>query len=63
MFHKLITESNRERVTPVEHMAEVCLRLAYGPASEVSGRIAYADEMIEEIGLEPAELLVPPVEV
>ncbi len=63
VFHKLITESNRERVTPVEHMAEACLRLAYGPASELSGRIAYADEMIEEFGLEPAELLVPPVEV
>ena len=63
VFHKLITESNRERVTPVEHMAEACLRLAYGPASEVSGRIAYADEMIEEFGLEPAELLVPPVVV
>ncbi|PZC44160.1 MAG: NAD(P)-dependent dehydrogenase, short-chain alcohol dehydrogenase family [Chloroflexi bacterium] len=63
VFHKLITDDNKERVTPVEHMAEACLRLAYSPANEISGRITYADELIEEFTLEPAELLVPPVEV
>ena len=63
VFHKLITDDNKERVTPVEHMAEACLRLAYSPANEISGRITYADEMIDEFKLEPAELLVPPVEV
>ena len=63
VFHNLINESNKDRVTPVEHMAEACLRLSCSPASEISGRVTYADEMIEEFGLEPAELLVPPVEV
>ena len=30
MHHKLINESNEARVTPVEHMAEACLRLCHG---------------------------------
>jgi NAD(P)-dependent dehydrogenase (short-subunit alcohol dehydrogenase family) len=57
VHHGLINESNKDRVTPVEHMAEACLRLSYSPASELSGRITYADEMIAEFKLEPAELL------
>jgi NAD(P)-dependent dehydrogenase (short-subunit alcohol dehydrogenase family) len=57
VYHKLINDSNKDRVTPVEDMAEACLRLAYSPASEISGRITYADEMIEEFKLKPAELL------
>ncbi len=57
VHHRLINDSNRDRVTPVEHMAEACLRLAYGPTNELSGRITYADEMIAEFSLEPAELL------
>ena len=32
MHHKLINESNEDRVTPVEHMVEACLRLCYGDA-------------------------------
>ena len=57
VYHKLINDSNKDNVTPVEHMAEACLRLSYSPAAEISGRITYADEMIEEFTLEPAELL------
>ena len=30
MHHKLINETNKERVTPIEHMAEACLRLCHG---------------------------------
>ena len=36
MHHKLINESNEDRVTPVEHMAEACLRLCYGDAQEIN---------------------------
>lgn len=57
MHHKLINESNEDRVTPVEHMAEACLRLCHGEAKEMTGRIDYADEVIEEFGLEPADLI------
>ena len=63
VYHKLITDANRDNVTPVEDMAEACLRLAYGSPDEVSGRIAYADEMLKEFSLEPAELIVPGVTV
>ena len=44
-------------MTPVEHMAEACLRLCHGDASTITGRIDYADQVIEEFGLEPADLV------
>ena len=57
VHHKLINESNEDRVTPVEHMAEACLRLCYGDANEITGRIDYADAVIEEFGLQPADVI------
>ena len=57
VHHKLINESNKERVTPVEHMAEACLRLCHGDAGEITGRIDYADQVIEEFKLEPADII------
>ena len=57
VHHKLINESNKDRVTPVEHMAEACLRLCYGDASKLTGRIDYADQVIEEFSLAPADLI------
>ena len=44
-------------MTPVEHMAEACLRLCHGDAAEITGRIDYADQVIEEFKLEPADLI------
>ena len=38
-------------------MSEACLRLSFSPASELSGRITYADQMIAEFDLEPQDLL------
>ena len=57
VHHKLINETNEDRVTPVEHMAEACLRLSYGDAETITGRIDYADQVIEEFGLDPADLI------
>ena len=57
VHHNLINESNKDRVTPVEHMAEACLRLCYGKPQEITGRIDYADQVIKEFALEPAELI------
>ena len=56
VHHKLINESNEDRVTPVEHMSEACLRLCYGDPQELTGRIDYADEVIEEFNLQPQDL-------
>ncbi len=57
VHHKLINDSNKDRVTPVEHMAEACLRLCHGDASKITGRIDYADQVIEEFKLEPADII------
>ena len=57
MHHGLVTEANKDTVTPVEHMAEACLRLSYGDAAKLSGRITYAADMLKEFSLKPAELL------
>ena len=57
MHHKLINEENEDRVTPVEHMAEACLRLCYGDPAELTGRIDYADAVMQEFALQPAELI------
>lgn len=57
MHHKLINESNKDRVTPVEHMAEACLRLVHGDPKQITGRIDYADSVIDEFSLNPADLI------
>jgi len=57
MHHKLINESNKDRVTPVEHMAEACLRLVHGSPQEMTGRIDYADELMNEFNLRAADLI------
>jgi len=57
MHHRLINENNKDRVTPVEHMAEACLRLVHGDAKTLTGRIDYADRVIEEFELRPADLV------
>ena len=57
MHHKLINESNKERVTPVEHMAEACLRLCHGDSKQITGRIDYADAVMKEFALQAADLI------
>ena len=57
VHHKLINEANKDRVTPVEHMAEACLRLCHGDPKEITGRIDYADQVINEFSLNPADLI------
>lgn len=57
MHHKLINSENEDRVTPVEHMAEACLRLCHGDSKALTGRIDYADEVMREFGLQAAELI------
>ncbi len=57
MHHKLINDSNRHIVMPVENMAEACLRLVHGDPRQITGRIDYADDVIREFGLQPADLI------
>jgi citronellol/citronellal dehydrogenase len=57
MHHKLINEANKDRVTPVEHMAEACLRLVHGDPKQLTGRIDYADQVMQEFALEARDLI------
>jgi citronellol/citronellal dehydrogenase len=58
LHHKLVTdETPEDRITPVEHMAEACLRLVHGDPQEMTGKITYAADMLADYGLVPAELL------
>ena len=58
MHHNLITEDTpEERVTPVEHMSEACLRLVYGDQEKLTGKITYADDMLRDYDLSPADLI------
>ena len=57
VHHKLLNDANKDRQTPIEVMAEACLRLCHGTAAEVSGRIDYADQVIKEFGLTAADLI------
>ena len=57
LHHGLVTEANKDSVTPVENMAEACLRLVHGDPETLTGRITYAADMIEEFKLDPADLL------
>ena len=57
VHHKLINESNKDIVMPVEVMAEACLRLCHGDAKEITGRIDYADLVVDEFKLQPADLI------
>ena len=57
VHHKLITQDTpRERVTPVEHMSEACLRLVHGDAQSMTGKITYASDVLQEFDLSPADL-------
>ena len=58
LHHKLVTdETPEDRITPVEHMAEACLRLGHGDPHEMTGKITYAADMMTDYKLEPAELV------
>ena len=56
--HGLINEANRDRVQPIKFIAEAAYRLASGDPAHLTGRIAYAEPFLNELGVEPAELIV-----
>jgi NAD(P)-dependent dehydrogenase (short-subunit alcohol dehydrogenase family) len=55
--HGLITEATRDRVQPIEFIAEAVYRLASGDPATLTGRIAYAQPLLEELGLAPSPLI------
>jgi len=54
--HGLITEATKDRVQPIEFIAEAVYRLASGDPAVLTGRIAYAEPLLSELGLTPSAL-------
>jgi citronellol/citronellal dehydrogenase len=61
VHHKLVREDTKERETPVEHMAEACLKLVSGDPKALTGRIDYAYDMMKEFSLTAADLPLQPL--
>ncbi len=57
VHHNLLTDESKAWETPIEHMAEACLRLVNGDPRALTGRIDYADRIMQEFGLQAAELI------
>ena len=55
--HGLITAATRDRVQPIEVIAEAVYRLASGDPATLTGRVAYAEPLLEELGLAPSALI------
>jgi NAD(P)-dependent dehydrogenase (short-subunit alcohol dehydrogenase family) len=55
--HGLITEATKDRVQPIEYIAEAVYRLSIADPKTMTGRIDYAEPFLKEIGVKPSELI------
>ncbi|MFC3070743.1 SDR family NAD(P)-dependent oxidoreductase [Phenylobacterium soli] len=55
--HGLINEQTRDRVQPIEFIAEAVYRLASGDPKTLTGKIEYAEPFLKELAVQPAELV------
>lgn len=55
--HGLINEQTRDRVQPIEYIAEGVYQLCVGDPKVMTGRIDYAEPLLKELGLKPSELV------
>ena len=55
--HGLINEASKDRVQPIEFIAEAVYQLAKADPKTMTGRIDYAEPMLKELGLKPTELI------
>ena len=56
--HGLINDQTRDRVQPIEFIAEAVYRLASGDPQTLTGRIAYAEPFLKELGIKPSDLVL-----
>ena len=57
LVHGLVNDQTRERVQPIEYIAEAVFRLASGDPKTMTGRIEYAAPFLKELQIEPAALV------
>ncbi|MET0274893.1 MAG: SDR family NAD(P)-dependent oxidoreductase [Phenylobacterium sp.] len=55
--HGLINDATRDRVQPIEYIAEAVFRLASGDPKTMTGRIEYAEPFLKALAVKPAELV------
>jgi NAD(P)-dependent dehydrogenase (short-subunit alcohol dehydrogenase family) len=55
--HGLITEATKDRVQPIEYIAEAVYQLSICKPADRTGTINYADPFLKEIGVKPSELV------
>ena len=55
--HGLINEATKDRVQPIEYIAEAVYRLASGDPKVVTGRVDYAEPLLKELDVTPAVLV------
>ncbi|HZZ36094.1 MAG TPA: SDR family NAD(P)-dependent oxidoreductase [Caulobacteraceae bacterium] len=55
--HGLITEATKDRVQPIEYIAEAVYQLATADPKARTGTINYAEPLLKELGLSPAPLI------
>lgn len=55
--HGLINEQTKDRVQPIEYIAEAVYQLASGDPRTRTGRIDYAEPFLKELGIQPSELV------
>lgn len=55
--HGLINERTKDRVQPIEYIAEAVYQLASGDPKVRTGRIDYAEPLLKELGLSPPPLI------
>ena len=55
--HGLINEQTKDRVQPIEYIAEAVYRLASGDPKTMTGKIEYAEPFLKELSVKPAELV------
>ncbi|WP_397414208.1 SDR family NAD(P)-dependent oxidoreductase [Phenylobacterium sp.] len=55
--HGLINEQTKDRVQPIEYIAEATYQLCKGDPKVMTGRIDHAGPFLEEMGLKPSALV------
>ena len=55
--HGLINERTKDRVQPIEYIAEAVYRLASGDPRTMTGRVDYAEPLLKELGIKPTALV------
>lgn len=55
--HGLINERTKDRVQPIEFIAEAVYQLATGDPKTMTGRVEHAEPFLKELGKKPTELV------